>query len=115
VPSLKVSRRLYHHRLSVDKPLPHVVELDTTDVLTLQFQIVEKRTDDGVQPQQAFLRLYDSESLEEGIIPLRVTSLGKVKFQLVRFIPPNRRMRILKWLRTWLNHHHHSLQAEQIL
>jgi len=82
-------RDTLHERLSVQAPLTKPVELESEDVLTLTFQIVEKKTDDGTQPQQAFLRLYDSETQEEGIIPLRVTSLGKVKFQLDMNKPPS--------------------------
>jgi len=82
------SRDPLHQKLSIDKPLAKPVELESNDVLTLHFQIVTKDTDDGAQPQQAFLRLYDTQSQEEGIIPLRVTSLGKVKFQLNMAKPP---------------------------
>ena len=74
----------------MDKPLAKPVELESQDVLTLHFQIVETRTDDGAQPQQAFLRLYDAQTQEEGIVPLRVTSLGKVKFQLVGSLLTNK-------------------------
>lgn len=82
-------RASLHEKLSVSKPLAKPVELQSNDVLSLNFQIVEEKSQDGVQPQQAFLRLYDSETEEEGIIPLRVTSLGKVMFQLNMAKPPS--------------------------
>ena len=57
--------------------------LGPSDSLKLNFQIVQKGTDEGVQPHQVFLRFYDSKTDEEGIVPLRVPSTGKVKFDLV--------------------------------
>lgn len=53
-------------------------------MLRLTFQVVEKDGDKGVQPHQTFLRFYDDLTGEEGIQPLKVSSTGKAKFELVR-------------------------------
>lgn len=59
------------------------VKLASTDLLKLTFQVIEKDGGKGVQPHQTFLRFYDEKSGEEGIQPVRVTSGGKAKFELV--------------------------------
>lgn len=50
------------------------------------FQVAEEATDNGVQPHQTFLRFFDSTTGEEGIQPVKITSSGKAKFELVRCI-----------------------------
>ena len=60
------------------------LSLGQTDVLKLSFTITEKgKESQGVQPHQTFLRFYDATTGEEGIQPLRVSSSGKAKFELV--------------------------------
>ena len=61
---------------------PEPVNLTQTDTLKLTFQITDKNGK-GVHPHQTFLRFFDAESGEEGIQPVRVTSSGKAKFELV--------------------------------
>jgi oligosaccharyltransferase complex subunit delta (ribophorin II) len=58
------------------------VTITQDDTLKLSFQIVDKASGKGIQPEQTFLRFYDEESGEEGIQPIRVTSGGKAKFDL---------------------------------
>ncbi|KAI0346607.1 oligosaccharyl transferase delta subunit [Trametopsis cervina] len=62
------------------KPAP--LKLESTDVLKLSFQVVEKDGEKGVQPHQTFLRFYDAATGEEGVQPIRVSSTGKAKFEL---------------------------------
>ncbi|KAF7339811.1 Dolichyl-diphosphooligosaccharide--protein glycosyltransferase subunit 2 [Mycena venus] len=74
-----------------EKPL-HPMALGPTDSLKLTFQIMEDGHKEGVvkgvQPLQTFLRLYDPETKEEGIQPIRVTPAGKAKFELNMAKPP---------------------------
>ena len=58
------------------------VELRATDTLKLTFQIVDE-DGKGVQPHQTFVRFYDEVTGEEGIQPIKVTSGGKAKLELV--------------------------------
>ncbi|KIY47406.1 hypothetical protein FISHEDRAFT_45365 [Fistulina hepatica ATCC 64428] len=64
------------------------LSLGPIDHLKLTFQVVDDGTGKGVQPHQTFLRFYDSQSGEEGIQPVRVTSSGKAKFELNMAKPP---------------------------
>ena len=67
--------------------------LGASDVLKLTFQIVDE-DGKGVQPHQTFLRFYDPVTHEEGVQPVKVTSGGKAKFELVRlFCLPMRHIR----------------------
>jgi oligosaccharyltransferase complex subunit delta (ribophorin II) len=70
-------------RLSTVSSLSTPLTLSPTDVLKLTFQVIEKDGGKGVQPHQTFLRFFDEVSGEEGIQPVRVTSGGKAKFELV--------------------------------
>jgi oligosaccharyltransferase complex subunit delta (ribophorin II) len=70
--------------LHADGPLRLPVELSGSDILRLSLQIVDKETGEGVQPHQVFLRFFDKATEEEGIIPLKVSTQGKVKFDLVK-------------------------------
>jgi len=74
--------------LSPTEKLSETVTLTQDDTLKLSFQIVDKASGKGVQPEQTFLRFYDEESGEEGIQPVRVTSSGKAKFDLSMAKPP---------------------------
>ena len=58
------------------------MELRATDTLKLTFQIVDE-DGKGVQPHQTFIRFYDEVTGEEGIQPVKVTSGGKAKLELV--------------------------------
>lgn len=69
--------------LSLANKVAIPVELEAKDKLKLSFQVVDKDSGNGVQPHQTFLRFYDAETGEEGIQPIRVTSSGKAKFELV--------------------------------
>ena len=69
------------------KPSP-ALSLGASDVLKLTFQVVDKEDGKGVQPHQTFLRFYDEVSGEEGIQPVKVSSSGKAKFDLVRSTSP---------------------------
>jgi hypothetical protein len=71
--------------LDVNAPVP-TVTLGARDTFKLTFQIAEAQEDKGVQPHQAFLRLSDPVSGEEGVVPIRVTSGGKAKLEIVREI-----------------------------
>jgi len=57
--------------------------LGPSDTLKLTFQVTEQATDNGVQPHQTFLRFFDSTTGEEGIQPVKISSSGKAKFELV--------------------------------
>ncbi|OBZ67538.1 putative mannosyl-oligosaccharide alpha-1,2-mannosidase 1B [Grifola frondosa] len=70
------------------KPSPPLT-LESTDVLKLTFQIIDKDGAKGVQPHQTFLRFYDAVSGEEGIQPVKVTAGGKAKFELNMARPPS--------------------------
>jgi len=74
--------------LSLEQPLSTPLELGNSDVLKLSFQVILDPEDEGVQPHQSFLRLIDPETDEEGILPLRVSSSGKVKYELNMAKPP---------------------------
>ncbi|KAL0580219.1 hypothetical protein V5O48_001812 [Marasmius crinis-equi] len=74
--------------LSLAQKIDIPLNLTDTDTLKITFQVVNKETGKGVQPQQTFLRFYDAESTEEGIQPLRISSEGKVKFELNMAKPP---------------------------
>lgn len=93
-----------HHRHSLAKKPPKPILLEKTDTLKLTFQVVEKDTGNGVQPHQTFLRFYDKTTGEEGIQPIRVTSGGKAKFELVR-LP-----RYI-YFHSLLNHHTEYIQT----
>ena len=56
------------------------------ETLKLTFTVFDDGKDQDVMPHQTFLRFYDETTGEEGIQPLRVTSGGKAKFDLVSFI-----------------------------
>jgi len=59
------------------------VDVGKTDTLKLSFTVIDDESNDqGVQPHQAFLRFW-SDSGEEGIQPVKVSSSGKAKFELV--------------------------------
>ncbi|KAF9262185.1 oligosaccharyl transferase delta subunit [Marasmius fiardii PR-910] len=75
--------------LSVSQKLSSSLSLEQTDVLKLSFQVVDKESGNGVQPQQTFLRFYDANTTEEGIQPLRISTSGKVKFELNMAKPPS--------------------------
>ena len=62
------------------------VRLGSTDTLKLAFTVVakDKAEAKGVQPHQTFVRFYDKQSGEEGVVPVRVAPNGKAKFELVR-------------------------------
>ncbi|KAE9407966.1 oligosaccharyl transferase delta subunit [Gymnopus androsaceus JB14] len=64
------------------------VTITQDETLKLSFQIIDKASGKGIQPEQTFLRFYDEESGEEGIQPVRVTSSGKAKFDLNMAKPP---------------------------
>jgi oligosaccharyltransferase complex subunit delta (ribophorin II) len=71
-------------RLSIARMPASPLKLSAKDRLKITFQVLDKDSGNGVQPHQTFLRFFDEESGEEGIQPIRVTSGGKVKFELVR-------------------------------
>ena len=71
------------NRISLQKKPSTPLVLSKTDTLKLNFQIVKKENDEGVQPHQTFLRFYDEKTNEEGIQPIRVSISGKAKFELV--------------------------------
>ena len=66
--------------------MPAPIQLGSTDTLKFSFTVVAKDQGEakGVQPHQTFLRFLDKNSGEEGIVPVRVASTGKAKFELVR-------------------------------
>ncbi|KAK1224474.1 hypothetical protein PQX77_012648 [Marasmius sp. AFHP31] len=74
--------------LSLTQKVSSPLNLTESNIMRLSFQVVNKDTGKGVQPQQTFLRFYDAESTEEGIQPLRISSDGKVKFDLNMAKPP---------------------------
>ena len=74
---------LINDRLSLTSKPTTPVTLTKSDVLKVTFQVVEKDGGNGVQPHQTFLRFYDKTTGEEGVQPVRVTSGGKAKFELV--------------------------------
>jgi len=82
-PSIRLRFYLLSFSISMTNKPSTPLELSATDTLKVTFQVVDKSSGKGVQPQQVFLRFYDEESGEEGIQPLRVASTGKVKFELV--------------------------------
>jgi len=64
------------------------IDVGKTDTLKLSFTVVDDESDDqGVQPHQAFLRFW-SDSGEEGIQPVKISSSGKAKFELNARRPP---------------------------
>ena len=67
-------------RLSLTEK-PEALSLGPSDALKLTFQVVEDGK--GVRPHQTFLRFYDEQTGEEGIQPVRVSTAGKAKFDLV--------------------------------
>ena len=67
------------------------VHLGATETLRLSFTVVAKEKNPdaeskGVQPHQTFVRFYDKISGEEGVVPVKVASSGKARFELVRRI-----------------------------
>lgn len=64
------------------------VTLSNSDTFKVTFQVLEKESGNGVQPHQTFIRFYDEKTGEEGVQPIRVTSGGKAKFELVRSLDP---------------------------
>lgn len=65
------------------------VHLGASDTLKLTFTVVAKEQDQGadpkgLQPHQTFVRFFDIQSGEEGVVPVRVAQNGKAKFELVR-------------------------------
>lgn len=77
---------------AANKPKP--VHLGPADTLKLSFTVVAKDQDPdvepkGVQPHQTFLRFFDKQSGEEGILPVRVAQSGKAKFELNMARPPS--------------------------
>jgi len=64
------------------------VDVGTTDTLKITFAVKDREGGQGVQPHQAFLRFYDENTGEEGIQPVRVTSTGKGKYDLIMSRPP---------------------------
>ena len=74
-------------RLTVGDVPKTPLKLGQNDILKLSFTIIEIESDQGVQPHQTFLRFYDEETGEEGIQPVRVSSSGKAKFELVCWLP----------------------------
>ncbi|KAF5389558.1 hypothetical protein D9757_004141 [Collybiopsis confluens] len=70
------------------QPSSETITIRQDDTLKLSFQINDKISKQAVQPAQTFLRFYDEQSGEEGIQPIRVTSSGKVKFELNMAKPP---------------------------
>ena len=82
------------------KPSP-ALSLGSSDTLKLTFQIVDE-DGKGVQPHQTFLRFHDPITGEEGVQPVKVTSGGKAKFELVRSLnhvpaPPSELVRRRTW------------------
>ncbi|KAJ3555236.1 hypothetical protein NM688_g2690 [Phlebia brevispora] len=67
---------------------PEALALGPTDSIKLSFGIVQKDGGKPVQPHQAFLRFYDEVTGEEGIQPLRVNNLGRVKYEFSMTRPP---------------------------
>ena len=74
-----------HFSISLTKK-PSPVQLGPKDVLRGSFQIAEKENGAGVQPHQVFLRFYDDISGEDGVLPIRVATSGKAKFELVSLV-----------------------------
>ena len=74
----------FSFRISLAPKSEVSVVLNASDTLKLIFQVVEKDEGKGVQPHQTFLRFFDEDSGEEGIQPVKTTSAGKAKFELVR-------------------------------
>ena len=108
-----------HLSFDLSSPPKSALTLGATDTLKLTFTITENgKEGKGVQPHQTFLRFYDEETGEEGIEPVRVSSLGKAKFQLVRFLRnfcnPNLTFNSYT-CRTWLAHYYPSLQRQKNL
>ncbi|EKM58117.1 uncharacterized protein PHACADRAFT_252164 [Phanerochaete carnosa HHB-10118-sp] len=73
---------------------PDPVRLGPSDTLKLAFTVVTKEQDSdaepkGVQPHQTFVRFFDKQSGEEGIVPVRVAQSGKAKFELSMARPPS--------------------------
>lgn len=52
-------------------------------MLKISFTVEDEKTGKAVQPHQTFLRFYDAESGEEGIQPMRVSSSGKIRHEIV--------------------------------
>ena len=76
-----------YYRLNVGGEAPgSPIAVGPTDTLKLSFSITEDSKGQSVKPHQTFLRFYDETTGEEGIQPLRVTSGGKAKLDLVSFI-----------------------------
>lgn len=83
ISSIHTEKKIGPHRISLTKRADPVT-LGPNDKLKLTFQVAEEGTDKGVQPHQTFLRFFDSTTGEEGIQPVKVSSSGKAKFELVR-------------------------------
>lgn len=74
-------------RLEVGSSSLLSVDVGKTDIFKLSFTVIDdENADDGIQPHQAFLRFY-SPSGEEGIQPVKISSSGKGKFELVCIHP----------------------------
>ncbi|CAG7849920.1 SubName: Full=Related to oligosaccharyltransferase delta subunit (Ribophorin II) {ECO:0000313/EMBL:CCA73510.1} [Serendipita indica DSM 11827] len=72
-----------------DKQLPSpALSVRSSDTLRVTFTITDRKSGEGIQPHQTFIRLYDPITKEEGVQPLRVSSAGKAKFDLSMSKPP---------------------------
>lgn len=75
-------------RLDLSSSSLPAVNVGKSDTLKLSFTVVDDESGEdaaGVQPHQAFLR-FSASTGEEGIQPVKVSSSGKAKFELVRLL-----------------------------
>jgi dolichyl-diphosphooligosaccharide---protein glycosyltransferase subunit 2 (ribophorin II) len=76
--------RIDWKRLDLASAPSETLTAGTSDTLKLGFTVIddESTDDQGVQPHQAFLRFWQEGGVE-GIQPVKVSSSGKAKFELV--------------------------------
>lgn len=71
------------YRISLAKIPDPALNVESSDTLRVTFTVADKSSGKGVQPHQTFIRFYDPITKEEGIQPIRISSAGKAKFDLV--------------------------------
>lgn len=71
--------------LSLDPSKTEHIKLAADETFKIVFTVFDDEKNADVVPHQAFLRFWDEQTEEEGIVPVKVARDGKAKFSMVRW------------------------------
>jgi len=86
--SLSGSDATVMEKLTLEPSKSQQIKMAANEALKLTFTVYDDQKEAAVQPHQTFLRFLDEQTLEEGVVPVKVSRDGKARFSMNLRKPP---------------------------